>query len=33
VLPPKASAVSDGTGKAPADDAAVYVVDILGIAG
>jgi hypothetical protein len=24
---------SDGTGKAPADDAAVYVIDILGIAG
>ena len=33
VLPPKAAAVSDGSGKAPADDAAVYVVDILGIAG
>jgi peptidylprolyl isomerase len=33
VLPPKAAAVADGTGKAPADDAAVYVVDILGIAG
>ncbi|MES2094987.1 MAG: FKBP-type peptidyl-prolyl cis-trans isomerase [Actinomycetota bacterium] len=33
VLPPKAAAVPDGTGKAPADDAAVYVVDILGIAG
>ena len=33
VLPPNASAVSDGTGKAPADDAAVYVIDILGIAG
>lgn len=33
VLPPKAAAVADGSGKAPADDAAVYVVDILGIAG
>lgn len=33
VLPPRASAVSDGTGKAPGDDAAVYVIDILGIAG
>jgi FKBP-type peptidyl-prolyl cis-trans isomerase len=33
VLPPKASAVAGGSGKAPADDAAVYVVDILGIAG
>ncbi|MET4705719.1 FKBP-type peptidyl-prolyl cis-trans isomerase [Frigoribacterium sp. UYMn621] len=33
VLPPKAAAVSDGSGKAPADDASVYVVDILGIAG
>ena len=33
VLPPKEAAVADGSGKAPADDAAVYVVDILGIAG
>jgi hypothetical protein len=33
VLTPKDSAVADGSGKAPADDAAVYVVDILGIAG
>ena len=33
VLPPRAAAVADGSGKAPADDTAVYVVDILGIAG
>lgn len=33
VLPPKDAAIADGSGKAPADDAAVYVVDILGIAG
>jgi hypothetical protein len=33
VLPPKEAAVADGSGKAPADDAAVYVVDILGVAG
>ena len=33
VLPPQAAAVTDGSGKAPADDAAIYVVDILGIAG
>jgi hypothetical protein len=33
VLPPKAAASADGSGKAPADDASVYVVDILGIAG
>ncbi|MBG6107927.1 FKBP-type peptidyl-prolyl cis-trans isomerase [Frigoribacterium sp. CG_9.8] len=33
VLPPKAAATADGAGKAPTDDAAVYVVDILGIAG
>ncbi len=33
VLPPRASAASDGTGKAPSDDTAIYVIDILGIAG
>jgi peptidylprolyl isomerase len=33
VLTPKDAAVADGSGKAPADDDAVYVVDILGVAG
>jgi hypothetical protein len=33
VLPPKEATAPDGSGKAPIDDAAVYVVDILGIAG
>lgn len=33
VLTPKDSAVANGSGKAPSNDAAVYVVDILGIAG
>lgn len=30
VLPPKSNTVADGSGKAPADATAVYVVDILG---